>query len=43
MGYIASKAAMDRRPLEVTIVGERRACRILDEPPVDPTGARMRA
>jgi dimethylglycine dehydrogenase len=43
MGYIASKAAMVRRPLEVTIVGERRACRILDEPPVDPTGARMRA
>jgi dimethylglycine dehydrogenase len=43
LGYIASKAAMARGPLEVTIVGERRTCRILDEPPVDPTGARMRA
>jgi glycine cleavage system aminomethyltransferase T len=30
-------------PLEVTIVGERRSCRVLAEPPVDPKGARMRA
>lgn len=43
MGYVSSKAATAETALAVTIVGERRACRVLDEPPVDPKGARMRA
>ena len=42
MGYIANHAAAARTALHVTIVGERRACRILGEPPIDPTGSRMR-
>ncbi len=43
MGYVASQAAAAGTPLHVTIVGERRACRVLGEPAVDPTGSRMRA
>jgi dimethylglycine dehydrogenase len=43
MGYVSSAMATAGTPLEVTIVGERRACRVLAEPPVDPLGARMRA
>ena len=43
MGYVASGVATAGTALEVTIVGERRACRVLGEPPVDPSGARMRA
>ena len=42
MGYVSNHAAAGQRPLHVTIVGERRACRILGEPPIDPTGSRMR-
>ncbi len=43
MGYVATPAAAAGTALEVTILGERRACRVLGEPPVDPGGARMRA
>lgn len=43
MGYVSSSTAKAGTPLEVTIVGERRSCRVLAEPPVDPMGARMRA
>jgi dimethylglycine dehydrogenase len=43
MGYVASAAARPATALEVTIVGERRACRVLGEAAVDPSGARMRS
>jgi glycine cleavage system aminomethyltransferase T len=43
MGYVSSEAADPSAPLEVTVVGDRRQCRILSEPPVDPKGTRMRA
>ena len=33
MGYVASRAATAGTALEVTIVGERRACRVLGAPP----------
>jgi dimethylglycine dehydrogenase len=43
LGYVANHAAAPDTALHVTIVGERRACRVLGEPPIDPTGSRMRA
>jgi dimethylglycine dehydrogenase len=43
MGYLAAPAASAGSALEVTILGERRACRVLSEPAVDLAGARMRA
>lgn len=43
MGYVASSAAVPGAELAITILGERRACRILGEPAIDPTGSRMRA
>ena len=43
LGYVASSAAAAGAELEVTIVGERRACRILGAPPIDPAGAGMRS
>ncbi|MCL2428513.1 MAG: FAD-dependent oxidoreductase, partial [Alphaproteobacteria bacterium] len=43
MGYIASDATTAGTTLDVTILGERRACRVLERPAVDPGGARMRA
>jgi len=42
MGYVASSAAVPGAELAVTVLGDRRACRILGEPPIDPTGSRMR-
>ncbi|MBS0373102.1 MAG: GcvT family protein [Proteobacteria bacterium] len=42
LGYVASAAAAPGTALTVTVVGEPRACRVLGEPPVDPSGARMR-
>jgi dimethylglycine dehydrogenase len=42
LGYVASAAATPGTALTVTVVGEPRACRVLGEPPVDPSGARMR-
>jgi dimethylglycine dehydrogenase len=43
MGYVATDRAQGGTPLEVTILGERRPCRVLGEVPVDLAGARMRA
>ncbi|HUO96404.1 MAG TPA: FAD-dependent oxidoreductase [Steroidobacteraceae bacterium] len=42
LGYVRSDAAGAGTALAVTIVGERRDCVVLGEPPVDPGGARMR-
>jgi dimethylglycine dehydrogenase len=43
MGYVAAAATAAGTSLHVTILGERRACRVLGEPAVDPAGSRMRA
>jgi dimethylglycine dehydrogenase len=43
MGYVASHASAAGTSLEVTIVGERRVCRVLGEAAVDPSGSRMRS
>ena len=43
MGYVASRAATAGTALEVTILGERRACRVLGSRAVDPAGSRMRS
>jgi dimethylglycine dehydrogenase len=43
MGYVDRAAAPAGTALEVTILGERRACRVLGRPPVDPAGERMKA
>lgn len=43
MGYVATSAAVSGAELAVTILGARRACRILGEPAIDPQGYRMRA
>jgi dimethylglycine dehydrogenase len=43
MGYLARDTAVAGTPLTVTLLGERRACRILGEAAVDPSGARMRS
>ena len=43
MGYVATPAAAAGTELEVTVLGDRRACTVLGEMPVDPNGARMRA
>jgi len=42
MGYLQSSVAGYQSGLSVTILGERRNCRILKQAPIDPTGARMR-
>ena len=43
MGYVASHAAGPGTALAVTVLGDRRDCRVLATPPVDPAGTRMRA
>jgi dimethylglycine dehydrogenase len=44
MGYVKTSVVEARpRGLSVTILGERRPCRILEHAPVDPQGTRMRA
>jgi dimethylglycine dehydrogenase len=43
MGYVTNTAAAPGTALTVTIVGEPRACRVLGEAAVDPSGARMRS
>jgi dimethylglycine dehydrogenase len=43
MGYVVSAAAAPDIQLAVTVLGNRRPCRILAEPAVDPKGFRMRA
>jgi glycine cleavage system aminomethyltransferase T len=43
MGYVATSAAVSGAELAVTILGERRACRIMGKPAIDAKGSRMRA
>ena len=43
MGYVVTAVAVPGTALEVTVLGERRGCRVLGEPAVDPQGLRMRA
>jgi len=42
MGYLQSSVADEQSGLSVTILGERRECRILKQAPIDPHGTRMR-
>jgi dimethylglycine dehydrogenase len=42
MGYLQSAVPDDEPGLSVSILGERRDCRVLVQPPIDPIGARMR-
>jgi dimethylglycine dehydrogenase len=42
LAYVDRSALAGRDPLEVQVVGERRAARILTEPPYDPRGMRQR-
>jgi len=43
MGYIQSEIGDEVSDLSVTILGESRPCRILQEPPIDAAGSRMRS
>ena len=43
LAYLPPAFAVGNARLEVTVIGERRPCRVLTEPPVDPKGSRMRA
>jgi dimethylglycine dehydrogenase len=43
MAYVDSSALAGGEPLEVSIIGDRRGCRVLGSPPVDPQGSRMRS
>jgi dimethylglycine dehydrogenase len=42
MGYVDSSITAAERDLSITILGERRACRILAQPLIDPAGERLR-
>jgi dimethylglycine dehydrogenase len=42
MGYLESSVSDQQQGLTITILGERRPCRIWRAPAVDPSGARMR-
>jgi dimethylglycine dehydrogenase len=42
LGYLLSAVPDGQTGLSVSILGERRECQVLAQPPVDPTGARMR-
>jgi dimethylglycine dehydrogenase len=42
MGYVRTEVAAQPSGLSVTVLGERRDCRILHEAAIDPTGSRMR-
>jgi dimethylglycine dehydrogenase len=43
MGYVHSSVTDEQSDLSVTILGERRECKILIAPPIDPSGVRMRS
>lgn len=43
MGYIVSELANDDPQLEVSIAGTRRSARLLKQPAIDPSGARLRS
>jgi dimethylglycine dehydrogenase len=42
LAYLSPDGGGGTTDLHVTVLGDRRACRVLHKPPVDPTGARMR-
>jgi len=42
MGYLQSFIPDEEPGLSVSILGERRDCRVLTQAPIDPTGSRMR-
>lgn len=42
MGYLSSDIPHDQINLSVSILGDRRGCRVLTQPPFDPDGTRMR-
>jgi dimethylglycine dehydrogenase len=42
LAYLPPLVAAGKGELEVTVIGERRSCRVLTAPPVDPKGLRMR-
>ncbi len=43
LGYVPRELASAKETFEVEIIGERRPARILERPPVDPEGSRMRS
>lgn len=43
MGYVDTSVADSEETLSVAVLGEARACKVLAEPSIDPTGSRMRA
>jgi dimethylglycine dehydrogenase len=43
MAYVDRNVAAGAEPLEVSIIGDRRACRVLDAPAIDPDGLRLRS
>jgi dimethylglycine dehydrogenase len=43
MGYVDSAVTAATGVLSVTILGEARTCRILEQPLIDPSGARLRS
>ncbi len=43
MAYVDRSVIAGREPLEVSIIGDRRACRVLDAPAIDPDGLRLRS
>jgi dimethylglycine dehydrogenase len=43
MAYVNESVIARGAPLEVSIVGDRRGCRILDVPAIDPDGIRLRS
>jgi dimethylglycine dehydrogenase len=43
MAYVDQSVIAGREPLEVSIIGDRRRCRILGAPAIDPEGKRLRS
>jgi dimethylglycine dehydrogenase len=43
LAYVDAAALAGGEKLEVSIIGDRRGCRVLDVPPIDPQGIRMRS
>lgn len=43
MGYISSSVAGTEAEMSVSVIGDRRRCRVLAKPLIDPAGGRMRA
>ena len=43
MGYVDVAAIDPSQTYDVTILGERRECRLVSEPLTDPSGSRMRS